>query len=142
MSTLVKCAACGREISPNAASCPQCGEPGTGMQGKQPQTAPLVVTWSEKKKIDAKEFETAEMVMLVILCFLIPIAGLIVGIMNLSKPARNNQAVGLIWISILAFIIDGVFIGVMSAANARERQQKQWAEERFKIEQEMRELSR
>jgi predicted amidophosphoribosyltransferase len=27
MKNLVKCSACGREISPNAARCPHCGEP-------------------------------------------------------------------------------------------------------------------
>ncbi|PZR73543.1 MAG: hypothetical protein DLM73_10460 [Chthoniobacterales bacterium] len=27
MTTLIECSACGKDISPNAASCPNCGEP-------------------------------------------------------------------------------------------------------------------
>jgi hypothetical protein len=39
MKTLISCQACGREISPNATSCPHCGDPRTEAQPKPKQTA-------------------------------------------------------------------------------------------------------
>ncbi len=39
MSALIQCRACGRDISPNAASCPHCGEPRPEAQPKPKQTA-------------------------------------------------------------------------------------------------------
>jgi predicted RNA-binding Zn-ribbon protein involved in translation (DUF1610 family) len=39
MSALIKCTACGREISANAVACPHCGEPRAEAQPKPKQTA-------------------------------------------------------------------------------------------------------
>lgn len=41
MSTLIKCPACGREVSAKAASCPHCGDPLRQEEQKQSATGVL-----------------------------------------------------------------------------------------------------
>jgi len=80
---LIKCSECGKEMSENAVSCPNCGAKNRNNSEKAP-------------------------IGLMIICFLIPIIGIIIFAINVSS--RPKYAKGCLIASLLPIIIAVIFI--------------------------------
>ena len=83
------CSTCGKEIHENAIVCPACGCPVAAKRGIS----------------DKPAWDGGIMFLLVALAFFVPIAGWIIGGMNLKYPDRNGQSMALIGTGIAGFLI-------------------------------------
>ncbi len=84
------CSTCGKEINENAIVCPTCGCP---------------VAAKSRAGVDKPAWNGGTMFLLVVLTCFIPLAGWIIGAMNLKYSDRNGQSIALICIGLASCLV-------------------------------------
>ena len=114
-----KCSSCGAEIEPGMTQCSYCGQPventasGNIQYGKTQNVTPNAY---DPNAMQAQEDKVS--VGLVVLSVLIPLAGVIIGIVNMTKGKKKSGQVYLIvaivvWV--LSFAFQAVAGGLLAA---------------------------
>lgn len=106
----MNCQFCGKTMGLGAVYCSSCGQPSTNSQAALQQSKVAVTTY---QPVVANGWGGGTMILLAILAVVLPIAGLIAGIVGLTKPVTRAQGSAILFFSIIGWIINILILSSM-----------------------------
>lgn len=96
------CSKCGSEIPDDSAFCPECGDQLAGGEAPQPVPGPITPAQSESGEVVSQGLKVG----IIVVSLIIPLIGIIMGVIYLKDAHPEKRKVGKtwLWISGAAFV--------------------------------------